>query len=701
MRPQTNRQSSALTQVFKRFRRGKPSRNPLLMATILATVLALVGGRWIHAKVKHSLREVIAENLETILEANVTSLSLWIEHERGLVRSWAQAPTVERDTAALLNCQRSTPEQLPALAGSQEILATLTRVAEENAYLGYVLVSENGVVLSAADIDVVGQQVPDGMLPIIRRVFEGQALMSEPFRGREASVLLMAVFSPVVDTDGKPVAALAFIIDPETDFTRILSVAQMGESGHTYAFSRSALLLSDCRFEEQLRQVGLLDEDRGVSSALNVNIRYPGGDTTRGFVPAGTAESWPMTTMAASAVQGDSGLDLDGYYDFRGVKVVGAWQWLEEYDLGIATEVNKAQAFAPLRTLQIVFGALGFGLGGLGAALLANSWLNLHLRRKIDTIQQLGQYTLTRKIGQGGMAEVYLARHAMLHRPTAIKLIRGPDVTEDMIQRFEREVQLTCELTHPNTIEIYDYGRTPDGVFYYAMEYLEGLTLADLVEQGGPLPVSRAIHMLRQACASLAEAHAIGLIHRDIKPLNIFVCRRGGLEDVIKVLDFGLVKDIATGKELQITQGNAVTGTPMYMSPERLRDPESVDTRSDIFSLGAVAFVLLTGRDAFQGSSPADICYQVLREEAPKVSQCAPVAIPPALDALIDRCLAKDAADRPATVGAIIDALDAISGITPWTQADADAWWGAYHEQHDSHEQHRSDNSTPTGPLDA
>src|SRR5262249_41007788 len=201
----------------------------------------------------------------------------------------------------------------------------------------------------------------------------------------------------------------------------------------------------------------------------------------------------------------------------------------------------------------------------------------------------------------GGMGEVYRAEHLLLRRPCAIKLIR-PERAGDLqnLRRFEREVQAMATLTNWHTVEVYDYGHAADGTFYYVMELLPGLTLDQLVRQYGPLPPARAVHLLRQVCVALREAHAVGLIHRDIKPSNVIVGERGGLPDVAKLLDFGLVRSVGLSPSGErVTQTGSVVGTPSYMSPEQASDSPEVDVRSDFYSLGAVAYFLLTGRPPF------------------------------------------------------------------------------------------------------
>jgi hypothetical protein len=260
------------------------------------------------------------------------------------------------------------------------------------------------------------------------------------------------------------------------------------------------------------------------------------------------------------------------------------------------------------------------------------------LRVEVREARRLGQYVLENKIGEGGMGQVYRARHGMMRRPSAIKLLRGEQASEQQLRRFEREVQLTARLTHPNTITIFDYGRTDDGIFYYAMELLEGATLQRIVEVDGRQPVARVVRMLSMACAALSEAHGIGLIHRDIKPANIMACFQGGEHDVVKLLDFGLVKELAVDGEAQLTGVSTLLGTPQYMPPESILQPGAADARSDIYALGAVAYYLLAGVDVFEGNSVIQLCIQHLHQ-APESLRARGVDVPAALDELVLQCL--------------------------------------------------------------
>ncbi len=305
------------------------------------------------------------------------------------------------------------------------------------------------------------------------------------------------------------------------------------------------------------------------------------------------------------------------------------------------------------------------------------------LHKEVRDARRLGQYTLTEKLGEGGMGVVYLAQHALLRRPNAIKLLPPERLGSESAARFEREVQLTASLTHPNTVRVYDYGRTPAGVLYYAMEYLEGASLDEVVAQFGPMPAGRVIHVLAQVAGALEEAHGIGLIHRDIKPANIFLTQQGGVPDVAKVLDFGLVKDLSDAHGVStsagVTADNRISGTPLYMAPEAIRTPTRVDARSDLYALGAVGYHLLTGVDVFAGPNVIEIIADHLHSIPQPPSQRVAFAIPTDLERVIMSCLQKDPNARPASARALRMALLACS-VPSWSEADARSWYAQYGE---------------------
>ncbi len=296
------------------------------------------------------------------------------------------------------------------------------------------------------------------------------------------------------------------------------------------------------------------------------------------------------------------------------------------------------------------------------------------LRRRVEHAMQLGQYTVERLLGRGGMGAVYVARHALLRRPTAVKVLEAELAGPEAIARFEREVQTTSELTHPNTVAIYDYGRTPDACFYYAMEYLDGFDLETLVRADGPQPPARVAHILRQISSALAEAHARGLVHRDIKPANIMLCERGLLPDFVKVLDFGLVRIEEPG-DPTLSVELAVRGTPLYMAPEAAATPGKVDHFADLYSLGALAYFLLCGHPPFSGRSALEIVSRQLADAPVPPSMRTSRSIPGSLEAVVMRCLEKEPERRPQSAAQLCDVLDSLDGIEAWSESDARRWW--------------------------
>ncbi len=296
------------------------------------------------------------------------------------------------------------------------------------------------------------------------------------------------------------------------------------------------------------------------------------------------------------------------------------------------------------------------------------------LQTRVRDAMQLGQYTLQAKLGEGGMGVVYRARHGMLRRPTAIKLLPPDRAEADAVARFEREVQRTAQLTHPNTVTVFDYGRTHDGTFYYAMELLEGATLRQVVASDGPMPAARVVHVATQIAGSLREAHGLGLIHRDIKPENIMLCAQGGAPDVAKVLDFGLVKSVH-GEDAGLTQAGLV-GTPRYLAPEVMTTPDEADGRADVYALGAVMYYLLAGVDVFEGRTTMEVCAHHLNSPPLPPSTKLGGPVPPTLEALVLDCLAKDPARRPGIEGVVEGLAACRVEVGAWTEAEARAWWG-------------------------
>jgi tRNA A-37 threonylcarbamoyl transferase component Bud32 len=616
---------------------------------LLGLLLALLGvGLWAYHGVGNSLREIRATGLRTLLNTQVGTLEQWVAERRHEAEQLAASDDLGRQVQGLVLGRGGDPGRISRVVLDRAASIGITAV---------LLVAPDGRILAASESERIGSRVSTDFLAHMASALRGKSAFVRPYvgtasAGRAPGRAWMA--APVRLSGNKVVAVLALGSPVEKGFASLFSAARLGQSGEALAFDAEGWLLSPSRKALELEQ-------RGLAPRL--------------VLPAGEQATLLVRQAVAASAKGGDGLLLDPYESYLGREVIGAWRWLRDMDIGVAVEIEASEAYAPLVYLQVGFMVVLLLLFAVWlAGFLAPETLATLLRRGVQG-RQMGPYRLLRQIGEGAISNVYLAQHRMLKRPAAVKVLKQQATTEEWTARFQREVQLSSNLHHPNTIAIYDYGTGSAGEFWYAMEYLEGLSLSDLVERYGPVPPSRTAHILRQACASLWEAHSCGLVHRDIKPQNIMLCDIRGERDVVKVLDFGLVKQIDGEDTRDLTAHMRILGTPLYMSPERIRNPADADGRADIYALGAVGFFLLTGKRLFDTETEHDLTYHVLHEIPRLASDCSPFAVPVELDALIGRCLEKDAARRPQTIAEMASALDSVLVHQPWRRDQIEAWW--------------------------
>ena len=661
------------------------SKRLWVLPLVGALVIGLVGF-WVRSRVEGTTRAELASRLRIVLDADIAALRLWFNEREYDAKSFAAdlpIRTAIEELAALAQAPSTTAAALADSAPAQTLQLHLQQLLKAPHYLDYVVVSPDKRILASTDPHLVNSRTPRPYDLFLNKALEGELAASRPF-AREATLSqraegpTMFVAAPVKSTNGAVIAVLGLRMKPEKEFTQIFSVAHMGETGEAYAFNRSGMMLTATRFDPALKTLGLIPPGRENTAILNLKLLDPEVELQPGERPPKPRDQLGLTRMALAATTGYDGYDVAGYRNYRGVKVVGAWVWLREYGMGVATEVAMDEAFQTLYVLRRVFWVLFLLLMLSGGAIFGFTMLverlQVSVRKSTLAARRLGQYVLVQEIGRGANGMVYRARHSLLRRPVAIKLL-SPDMTNEAnAARFEHEVQMTSQLTHPNTVAIYDYGRTPEGLFYYAMEYLSGIDLDQLVRQFGPQPEGRVIHLLRQVCGSLAEAHRIGLIHRDIKPANIILTRRGGVCDLVKVLDFGLVKTVSLGSTHGLA-ADAVVGTPHFMAPEAVSRPESVEARSDLYSLGAVGYWLLTGKTLFDDKNVEALMAHQVHSQPPTPGERLGKQVSADLAQMLMRCLAKLPEQRPASAEELDQALARCVSAGTWLPLDAEQWW--------------------------
>jgi hypothetical protein len=662
---------------------------------IIAVLLLSVIGLFVRNAIESTMRESMESELQTVVDLEAAMLETWYGAQRSNVESLANNIDIRRTIYPLLDAQieggdATAAESVAALRATLD--KSIGPAITAHRYAGYLVVDKRKRIVAAGRPEMIGLVDVPEYASFLTRALDGSTNVSSPFSSAVAmkddtgrirtGVPTMFVAAPIRDDSFQVVGALGLRIDPAKEFSRIMSLGRFGKSGETYAIDKDGRMVSGSRFDDDLILMGLLPDQENSQSILQILVRDPGGNITAGHRPAARRRDLPPTFAAAEVVAQRNGVNVDGYRDYRGVPVVGAWKWLPAGDIGVISEIDYAEAFRPLTILRRTFWGLFALLGLSAAAIFVFTILLARSRREAQKAaieaQQIGQYRLERKLGAGGMGVVYKAHHAMLRRPTAVKMLEPDKVNEGTIERFEREVQITSQLNNPNTVAIYDFGRTPEGVFYYAMEFLDGIDLQTLVERYGPQPVPRVIHILDQICGSLYEAHSLGLVHRDIKPANIMLNRRGGQPDVIKVLDFGLVKALDDQRQAGLTQQASLTGTPLYMSPEAIQMPNSVDARSDIYAVGAVGYFLLTGQPVFDAENVVDLCQKHVATPPIPPSERSRTPIPAELENALLACLDKSRAKRPQTARDLALLIARCAEATQWSIEDADAWWSRH-----------------------
>jgi tRNA A-37 threonylcarbamoyl transferase component Bud32 len=634
---------------------------------VLAIIIGMLG--YLAAiNTRGELVRMRSEQTLSILKSNVQALRYWIHDYKSNTQMVLEDGDVRNAIVDLV--EDISNERAHSLIDS---IMQLHMAHNDADY--YIITDMAGFIIHSPAKQRLGKRVSTEYGDYIYRASAGEEIFILPFyppdpqdSTQRAARPYVWMQIPVRNNKGEYIGTFGLGRYADTDFTRIIRTAQMGQSGETYAIDKDGNFISESRFEPRLRELGLLPKDSAISSVKNLQAR-----TFNYSLSKDVRTLTPLAALVVAAQESGAGFSIETVtkpsLDYKGDEVIGAWVWLPEFNFGMITQIETAEAFEPLWYLYVMISIAVILLVVASAFSFYSSAQLVEVRGQLGSAIEMGQYQVEKMIAEGGMGTVYLASHQLLKRKTAIKVIRLDKAHDEMAKRFEREVKLASQLSHPNTIEIFDYGITNDKQAFCAMEYLSGYHLGEVVKKDGPLPPARVIHILRQVCGSLQEAHALGLVHRDIKPQNIMLINKVGLPDFIKVLDFGLAKPLeqsANGDETR-----TITGTPVYLSPERLKRPGLAQPESDIYALGAVAYYLLAGKPIFTFSSDLDILYQVLNNEPEPL----PEEVPEELRKLVEFCLEKEPENRLSDVAELKSFLDQLALQFEWSVADAENWW--------------------------
>ncbi|NKB88379.1 MAG: protein kinase [Acidobacteria bacterium] len=669
----------------------KTRRASLWLSAALATAMALLAFT-AYQYARSSLERDLAAQLQTATRANAAAIRVWGTSWLDEARVWAGDPRIRvlaQQLVAASAGKAPRAEDVRLSDANRELDSVLGPLLARPEVLGIHLLGREGALISYG-YDAATQRMRGAFRvtgrggEVFGRSFLGEAVFIPPFTGLDAMVTEVGgagpttaatprppgipravVGAPMTSSSGEVFATLTIRLSSDPALEESLRAAQV-TGGASYAFDERGFVVSPTPYDETLRELGLLPTGSSASGLVRL-VQPP---TTIEARPGPQREGLPPTRLAVAGPNGPDGVSLTGYTDFRGVRVIGAWTWIAELGIGVGTEVPSAIAFAPLRRFQWAFGGLValaslLAAVGLGTAARAGS-----LEARLRSVRRLGQYSLGDKIGEGATAEVFAATHPLMKRAIAIKVLKSAGQDAASRARFNREMQLVGRLSHPGTVEILDSGQACTGDLFYVMELVPGHSLSRIVETFGAMPSARVIHVLAQALGSLAEAHTMGIIHRDIKPSNIMLCERSDAADVTKVLDFGLAR---IRGEAGLTDSQLLAGTPAYIDPERIARPDLLDGRSDVYSLAAVGYYLLTGANLVDAASSEEMLLRSLSMVPTPPSQ-QDVNVPAEFEALLLSAMSRQLTQRP-TSREFADALAPIAAKYVWTQSDARTWW--------------------------
>lgn len=661
------------------------------LAALLPTALV---GLWTYHAVNSALRRSIEFKLESTVDSLAMAVDRFLVDESTLVQSWARQPVLRQSVSDLIKLAGTDPP-VQAMRQAKQIdqIQEQLRELSGNQNVKFVVWNSTYRILASwlPDRADVGSLVHPSGAENLARVMAGETVLFGPERlvdaadgfVPETSDPVMGVIVPVQDTEGKTIAAMLVRgLETLANFNRIFSRVAIGSGLDAYAVNRDGMMISqsvlamslatqgrfDCKPDQIVASLRVSDPGFSVASYRfdDLNAESVSGQSVRRSI-------CPVTVSVAGAISEIPDVRTDSYRNFAGDKVVGAWRFLAPWQMAVIVEEDAAVAFGPSRLVRI-----GFLI--LGSLLSVTAFLTAAKLARTSTAEQaavhpLARYDVTDELGSGGMGIVYRARHRQLGRDVALKLLRQDRQDKEGRLRFDREAKLAASLSSPHSVMIYDYGHSPNGEAFCVMQFLRGLTLQEVVARSGHQPVGRVLTILRQICDALAEAHSLNLLHRDIKPQNVMLSLDPSVGDWAVVFDYGLAKPLNPDASVFQTSETIWSGTPMYMAPERFREPNNIDPRSDLYSIGCVAYYLLAGRPPFIESEPESLFSLILSEQPLGIGIHRGEEIAADVSALVLKCMAKKASDRYESVAALAREIDRMRLAHPWSIDQARVWW--------------------------
>ncbi len=659
----------------------------LWLAALLPTALV---GWWTYRQVESTIRQSVQNELTSAVDTVALASDRYLQDKVQLVESWSRQPGI-RDAILQLVELAQADTGIDGLRTSQQAdqiqLQLQSLSGREN--VKFVVWNESYRVISSwlPDRADVGSPVDPSGAANLTRVMAGETVLFGPERLRqntagfvpETDRPVMAIIVPIENDQQQVVAALLVRgIGMYDEFSQLFSQAAIAGQWDAYAVGLDGIMLTASPHALSLTTKNQL-EIAHDEIACGLRVCDPGfrlNDVSNSKI---NRSIYPLTLSVAGATLGESDVRTNAYRNYAGENVVGAWRWNPDWRLGIIIEQDAETAFATVGIVQ-------FGFLSLGTLLSITAFTVATKLARISTaehaaVHPLSRYEVLSELGSGGMGVVYRVRHRQLGRETALKVLRGDRQNKEDRLRFDREARLAASLSNPHAVTIYDYGRSEGGESYCVMELLTGLTLQEVVARSGYQPIGRVLFILSQVCDALVEAHSMNLLHRDIKPQNIMLSLDASVGDWAVVFDFGLAKPLEHDPGVYQTSETIWSGTPMYMAPERFRAPSEMDPRSDIYSVGCVAYYLLAGRPPFIECDPESMFALIISQQPISMEIHRGEELPLEVREMVWKCMAKSAEDRYESVQQLSRCVDQLRTRYPWTVEQARDWWQLHDEK--------------------